>query len=158
MPDSDSDILLDVSGLQTHFFTDDGVVKAVDGVDLTVRQGEMLCVVGESGCGKSVTARSILQIVGEPGRVVGGTMNFSPDGDGDPVDLAQLDPKGSKIRSIRGNDIAMIFQEPMTSLSPVGATSSSAASKSAIRIAVRPSRRTARSNAASARTVRSANT
>ena len=119
MPDSDSDILLDVSGLQTHFFTDDGVVKAVDGVDLTVRQGEMLCVVGESGCGKSVTARSILQIVGEPGRVVGGTMNFSPDGDGDPVDLAQLDPKGSKIRSIRGNDIAMIFQEPMTSLSPV---------------------------------------
>jgi oligopeptide/dipeptide ABC transporter ATP-binding protein len=119
MDASASDIVLDVRGLKTHFFTDDGVVKAVDGVDLSVRQGEMLCVVGESGCGKSVTARSILQIVGEPGRVVEGAMDFHPGGADPPVDLAQLDPKGKQIRSIRGNDIAMIFQEPMTSLSPV---------------------------------------
>jgi len=114
-----SNIVLDVSDLKTHFFTDDGVVKAVNGVDLTVRRGEMLCVVGESGCGKSVTAQSILQIVGEPGRVVGGTMRFFPDDADEPVDLAQLDPKGKAIRSIRGNDITMIFQEPLTSLSPV---------------------------------------
>ena len=71
--------VLEVKGLKTHFFLDEGVVKAVDGVDLTVRRGETLCVVGESGCGKSVTARSILQLVDRPGRIVEGEVLLSHD-------------------------------------------------------------------------------
>src|ERR687890_2793280 len=72
-----NDAILEVRGLKTHFFLDEGVVKAVDGVDLKVRRGETLCVVGESGCGKSVTARSILQLVDRPGRIVEGEILFS---------------------------------------------------------------------------------
>jgi oligopeptide/dipeptide ABC transporter ATP-binding protein len=115
------DILLDVRGLRTHFMLDDGVVKAVDGVDLLIRRGATLCIVGESGCGKSVTARSILQIVDPPGQVVGGEIFFQPGGAprGRPIDLAALNPRGREIRAIRGREIAMIFQEPMASLSPV---------------------------------------
>jgi oligopeptide/dipeptide ABC transporter ATP-binding protein len=115
------DILLDVRGLRTHFILDDGVVKAVDGVDLQIRRGATLCIVGESGCGKSVTARSILQIVDPPGRVVGGSIHFRPGGAAGerPIDLAALNPRGHQIRAIRGREIAMIFQEPMASLSPV---------------------------------------
>jgi oligopeptide/dipeptide ABC transporter ATP-binding protein len=132
---ADADLLLEVKGLKTHFFLDEGVVKAVDGVDLEIRRGETLCVVGESGCGKSMTARSILQIVGPPGRIVAGEILFhrqaeaggaNGHGPGRPpgrrpevVDLAALDPRGSRMRDIRGKEIAMIFQEPMTSLSPV---------------------------------------
>ena len=109
--------LLKVTGLATHFATRTGTVKAVDGVSFEVRRGETLCVVGESGSGKSVTARSILQIVDRPGRIVGGSMVLDgPDG---PVDLAQLPPRGKAIREIRGGRIGMIFQEPMSSLSPV---------------------------------------
>ena len=119
-----ADLLLEVTNLKTHFFTDEGVVKAVDGVDLAIERGKTLCVVGESGCGKSVTARSILQIVDPPGRIVGGQILFhgrqTGNGAGpDVVDLAALDPRGSQIRAIRGREIAMIFQEPMTSLSPL---------------------------------------
>ena len=110
--------LLDVRGLKTHFTTDEGTVKAVDGVDLTLRDGRTLCVVGESGCGKSVTARSILQLVTKPGGIVAGEIRFRR-ADDSVVDIASLDPRGREIRSIRGRDIAMIFQEPMTSLSPV---------------------------------------
>jgi peptide/nickel transport system ATP-binding protein len=109
--------LLEVRGLRTHFFTDEGVVRAVDGVDFEIRRGQIVCVVGESGCGKSVTARSILQIVDPPGRVVDGQILL--DQDGGVVDVAALDPRGKAIRRIRGKEIAMIFQEPMTSLSPV---------------------------------------
>src|SRR5215204_713232 len=78
-----NDTLLEVRGLKTHFFLDEGVVKAVDGVDLKIRRGETLCVVGESGCGKSVTARSILQLVDRPGRVVEGEilLSYEPDGE-----------------------------------------------------------------------------
>jgi peptide/nickel transport system ATP-binding protein len=110
-------VLLEVRGLKTHFFLDEGTVHAVDGVDLVVHRGRTLCIVGESGCGKSVTAHSILKLVEPPGRILEGRILLHrPDG---VVDLAALDPKGAEICSIRGNDIAMIFQEPMTSLSPV---------------------------------------
>jgi oligopeptide/dipeptide ABC transporter ATP-binding protein len=120
---ADKDVLLEIKGLKTHFFLDEGIVRSVDGVDLTIERGKMLCIVGESGCGKSITARSILQIVSAPGRVVEGQILFNrqrPDGTGkETIDLAALNPRGSQIRAIRGKDISMIFQEPMTSLSPV---------------------------------------
>ncbi|MCZ8522278.1 MULTISPECIES: ABC transporter ATP-binding protein [Paenibacillus] len=104
--------LLDIRHLQTHFRTEEGVVKAVNDVSLTIREGETVCIVGESGCGKSVTALSILQLVPEPyGRIVGGEIRYGG------ADLLQAGPKD--IRRIRGNEIAMIFQEPMTSLHPV---------------------------------------
>ena len=112
--------------LKTHFFTDEGVVRAVDGVNYTIRRGRTLGIVGESGCGKSVTAQSILRIVPRPGKIVEGEILFHrqrPSGTNgatpDTVDLTQMDPSGKEIRSIRGNEIALIFQEPMSSLSPV---------------------------------------
>ncbi|MFP9139251.1 ABC transporter ATP-binding protein [Devosia sp. XGJD_8] len=109
--------LLEINGLKTYFGTGNPI-RAVDGVDLTVGEGETVCVVGESGCGKSMLARSILRIVSRPGNVVGGSMKFRKS-DGSIVDLASLDPTGEEIRRVRGNEIAMIFQEPMTSLGPV---------------------------------------
>jgi peptide/nickel transport system ATP-binding protein len=110
--------LLSIRGLKTHFALREGLIKAVDGVDLDIHAGKTLCVVGESGSGKSMMARSVLQIVSRPGRVVAGRMAFSRPGK-PPVDIAALDPAGKEIRSIRGRDIAMVFQEPMNSLSPV---------------------------------------
>ncbi len=115
---SGSDVLLEIRGLKTFFFTDEGVVKAVNGVDLTLRQGETLCLVGESGCGKSITARSILQLIDRPGRIVEGAISFCRK-DGRVVDVARMKPTGREVRDIRGNEISMIFQEPMSSLSPV---------------------------------------
>ena len=112
------DALLEVKNLKTHFFTDEGIIKAVDGVDFSIPRGKTLCVVGESGCGKSITARSILQIVDSPGRIVAGEILFHPSEAGT-TDLAKLNPRGKDIRAIRGKDISMIFQEPMSSLSPV---------------------------------------
>lgn len=121
-PDS-SELLLDIRNLKTHFFMDQGVVHALEGVDFTVARGQTIGLVGESGCGKSVTARSILSIVPSPGRVVEGEILFhrqNPDGSGvETIDMAKLDPKGPLARSIRGGAISMVFQEPMTSLSPV---------------------------------------
>ena len=118
-----TETLLEVKNLKTHFPLDEGLVKAIDGVDFSVQRGETLCIVGESGCGKSMTARSILQIVGPPGRIVDGEILFQRPGvNGQPgqvVDMAKMDPKGKEIREIRGKEISMIFQEPMTSLSPV---------------------------------------
>jgi oligopeptide/dipeptide ABC transporter ATP-binding protein len=123
-----NDILLEVKNLQTQFFTDEGVVRAVDGVSYTIRRGRTLGIVGESGCGKSVTAQSILRIVPPPGRIVDGEILFhrqprpgaSTNGMlPDTVDLTQMKPSGKEIRSIRGNEIALIFQEPMSSLSPI---------------------------------------
>jgi peptide/nickel transport system ATP-binding protein len=111
--------LLAIRDLKTHFFTDDGVVRAVDGVSLSIASQETLGLVGESGCGKSVTAYSILRLLPlRTARIVEGSIEFWRR-DGEVVDLAQADPRGDLIRSIRGNEIAMIFQEPMTSLSPV---------------------------------------
>jgi oligopeptide/dipeptide ABC transporter ATP-binding protein len=104
--------LLEIENLQTHFFTSAGVVKAVDGVSYTVDEGETVAVVGESGCGKSVTAMSILRLIPwPPGKIVGGSIRF------DGQDLLQLTEE--EMRNIRGRDIGMIFQEPMTSLNPV---------------------------------------
>jgi oligopeptide/dipeptide ABC transporter ATP-binding protein len=115
-----ADPLLEVSDLKIHFFTDEGVVKAVDGVNLTVERGKTLCLVGESGCGKSVTSRAFMQIIRKPGKIVSGEILFRrkrDDNTEEIVDLAKFDPKGRPIRQIRGKEIAMIFQEPMTSLS-----------------------------------------
>lgn len=104
--------LLDVRNLHTHFFTHDGVVKAVDDVTFSVRRGEVLGIVGESGCGKSVTALSIMRLIASPpGRITSGTITFEGQ------DLLSLSDR--EIREIRGNRIAMIFQEPMTSLNPL---------------------------------------
>jgi oligopeptide/dipeptide ABC transporter ATP-binding protein len=112
--------LLELKELRTHFDTEDGVVKAVDGVNLTIRRGETLGIVGESGCGKSVTAFTIMRLLPRPqGRIAGGEVLFHKK-DGDTVsvvDLAKL--PDDEMRRIRGNRISMIFQEPMTSLNPV---------------------------------------
>jgi peptide/nickel transport system ATP-binding protein len=104
--------LLEVDGLRTWFFTRDGIVRAVDGVSLHVMPGETLAIVGESGCGKSVTALSILRLIPSPPcRIVSGTVNFAGRN--------LLDLSEAEMRDVRGNDISMIFQEPMTSLNPV---------------------------------------
>jgi oligopeptide/dipeptide ABC transporter ATP-binding protein len=111
--------LLDIQNLKTYFDTPDGVVRAVDGVSFAIAPKETLGLVGESGCGKSVTAYSILRLLPlKTSRIVEGQIAFRRR-DGQIVDLSQADPRGDLIRSIRGNEIAMIFQEPMTSLSPV---------------------------------------
>jgi len=104
-------LLLEVRGLKTHFFTRDGVVKAVDGVDLTVEKGQILGLVGESGCGKSVTSMSILRLVADPGRIIEGQVLFHGD------DLLTMPLK--ELRQIRGDRISMIFQQPNSSLNPV---------------------------------------
>ena len=104
--------LLEVNNLKTYFYTDDGIAKAVDDIDYDVDKGETLGLVGESGCGKSVSALSIMRLIPDPpGKIVGGQIFFKGQ------DLAKLDEK--EMQDIRGNDIAMIFQEPMTSLNPV---------------------------------------
>ena len=103
--------LLEIKNLQTFFFTPEGLVKAIAGIDLHINAGETLALVGESGCGKSMTALSILRLVPEPGRIVEGEIRFNDK------DLRHM--PADEIRRIRGNDISMIFQEPMTSLNPV---------------------------------------
>lgn len=120
----DNNVLLEIKDLRVSFPLDEGTVRAVEGVNLTLRRGEVLGVVGESGCGKSITAHSILRIIPQPGRIDAGQILFHTPGQSGAhgngvVDLASLDPTGSEIRSIRGKDIAMIFQEPMSSFSPV---------------------------------------
>jgi peptide/nickel transport system ATP-binding protein len=104
--------VLDVDGLTTCFYTRSGLVKAVDGVSFSLKRGEMLAIVGESGCGKSVTALSLMRLVADPpGRIVGGSVWLAG------VDLLRLDE--AAMRAVRGKEISMIFQEPMTSLNPV---------------------------------------
>ena len=105
---ADKERILEVNNLQTHFGTDEGVVKAVDGVSFHINRGETLAVVGESGSGKSVTSLSIMRLIASPpGRIAGGEMLFEGQ------DLVKKSE--SEMRKIRGNDISMIFQEPMTS-------------------------------------------
>jgi peptide/nickel transport system ATP-binding protein len=115
--------ILGVRDLRTYFFAEEGVVKAVDGASFELHAGRTLGIVGESGCGKSVTARSILRIVERPGRIVSGEIRLRrPGRDGQPegtVDVAQLDPGSRDMRQIRGGEIGLVFQEPMTSFSPV---------------------------------------
>jgi peptide/nickel transport system ATP-binding protein len=116
---------LSVRDLKTYFAQDEGTVKAVDGVSFDLYPGRTLGIVGESGCGKSVTARSILRLVDRPGRIVDGEIHFRRTATngrlaGNPVvDLTKLAPNGPEMRSIRGAEIALIFQEPMSSFSPV---------------------------------------
>lgn len=115
----DDSFLLQIKELQTYFETLDGEVRAVDGVSFQIAPGRTLGLVGESGCGKSVTAASILRLLPKrTSRIVGGEILFQRT-TGDVVDMAQLNPDGAMIRSIRGNEISMIFQEPLTSFSPV---------------------------------------
>ena len=112
------DLLLEVKDLKTYFYTETGVVKAVDGVSFDIKRGEIVGMLGESGCGKSVTGYSILHLINTPGKIVGGQMLFHR-GENDVIDLLKFDPRGDEIRQIRGRDIAMVFQEPMTALDPL---------------------------------------
>ncbi|WP_147804086.1 ABC transporter ATP-binding protein [Alkalicoccus halolimnae] len=110
--------VLEVNNLQTHFFTDSGEIPAVDDISFFIEEGEVLGVVGESGCGKSVTSLSIMGLVPKPpGEIVGGEVLFRQHGDKEPQNLVKLSQK--QMRKIRGNQISMIFQEPMTSLDPL---------------------------------------
>ncbi len=113
-----NDILLDVQGLRTVFDVEGGQVWAVDGASFSVRRGQILAIVGESGCGKSVTAYSILKLITRPGRIVGGKIVLHPKG-GEPIDVTALGEKSDKLYDVRGGLVSMIFQEPMTALSPV---------------------------------------
>jgi peptide/nickel transport system ATP-binding protein len=121
---SDREAILRVRDLKTYFMMDEGVVKAVDGVSFDVHAGRTFGIVGESGCGKSVTVKSVLRIVEAPGQIVHGQILLrrprpdATDG-GEEVDLATLDPRGPEIRLIRGGQIALIPQEPMSSFSPL---------------------------------------
>ena len=103
--------VLDVAGLQTHFFTRAGVVKAVDGVDFSLDRGEVMGLVGESGSGKTVTGFSILGLVDPPGRIVGGSIRYQGE--------ELVGAPDERLRALRGNRIAMIFQDPMMTLNPV---------------------------------------
>src|SRR5215210_1482392 len=103
--------LLEVNNLQTHFPTRAGLVKAVNDVSFYIDEGELLGLVGESGCGKSITALSVMRLISSPGKIVGGSIKFK----GEELTTATAD----RMREIRGDDIAMIFQDPMTSLNPV---------------------------------------
>ncbi len=109
--------ILTIMDLQVAFHLDEGVLRAVDGVSLVIPRGRTLALVGESGCGKSVTAQAVLRLISPPGRITGGAITLHRDG-GD-VELTALDDDGDTIRAIRGREIAIIFQEPMTALSPV---------------------------------------
>ena len=113
------DDLLGITALHTYFSTDEGFVKAVNGVSFDIKKESVFGVVGESGCGKSITAMSVMQLLPKPHGNIHSGQIFFRQRDGKVVDLAQQDPTGPLMRRIRGNEIAMIFQEPMTSLNPV---------------------------------------
>lgn len=124
---AEKDILVKVEDLRTYFFLNEGTVRAVNGADFVIERGKTLGVVGESGCGKSVAARSIMQIVAKPGKIVDGHIWYNQRARGtnngsavtNTIDLAKLSAQGDQARAIRGAEISMVFQEPMTSLSPV---------------------------------------
>jgi len=113
-----NDTVLDVSGLKVYFYTEEGEIRAVDGVSFSMRRGRITALVGESGCGKSVTSYSILRLIQKPGRIVEGSITFSPK-KGSPVDVVALQEDSDDLFDLRGGRISMIFQEPMTALSPV---------------------------------------
>ena len=120
--DNEKKTLLSIRNLKTYFVMDEGTAQAVDGVSFDVREGQVVGVVGESGCGKSVTIKSVLRIVQKPGRIVDGEILWwhrSQDGQEELLDLSQLDAQGKRMRNIRGGEIALIPQEPMASFSPV---------------------------------------
>jgi len=117
---SDANTILEIKNLKTYFFLDSGTVRAVDGVNLKLDRNTTLGLVGESGCGKSVTALSVMRLIqSPPGKITEGQILFRQNVGQKVVDIASLDPRGSEMRSIRGGEIAMVFQEPMTSLNPL---------------------------------------
>jgi oligopeptide/dipeptide ABC transporter ATP-binding protein len=122
----ENSVLVQIKDLHTYFYLAEGVVRAVEGTDLTIRQGKTLGVVGESGCGKSITSLSLMRLVPSPGRIVSGEILYYrsltkvPSSEMvDVIEIHKLDPNGREIRNIRGNQISMVFQEPMTAMSPV---------------------------------------
>jgi oligopeptide/dipeptide ABC transporter ATP-binding protein len=117
---NENKLILDVRDLKIHFHIEQGIVRAVDGVTFKLERGKSLGIVGESGCGKTITALSLMLLYPQPeGRIAGGNIYYYPNGDNKPLDIAKLNPYGRQIRHIRGNEITMIFQEPMMSLNPV---------------------------------------
>ena len=111
------DNILTIDNLHTHFTLDDGVVRAVQGLHLAIPRGGTVCLVGESGCGKSVAALSVLRLISPPGKIVEGKVTlYRPEG---PLELTALEENANELRKVRGKDITMVFQEPMTSFSPV---------------------------------------
>ena len=118
MPDH-ADVLLEIENLEVEFQTIDGVVKVIDGVDLSIHRGESVALVGESGSGKSVTAMSILRLLREPPARISGSIRLHHGNDKPVTHLDSIDPAGREIQAIRGSEVAMIFQEPMRALSPV---------------------------------------
>lgn len=121
---ADGDIVLAIEDLRVYFNTEEGEVRAVDGVDFSMRRGRIMALVGESGCGKSVTSYSILRLVQKPGQIKTGQILFYPSNKNgetadSPIDITALPEKSEAIYELRGGQISMIFQEPMTALSPV---------------------------------------
>ena len=124
MPAND-ELIVEIKNLRTYFYLPEGIVRAVDGVDLEIRRGQTIGVVGESGCGKSMTALSLLRLVPAPGQIEDGeilyyrTLRHNGSSVVDVINLTKLDPNGREMRSIRGDQISMVFQEPMTAMLPV---------------------------------------
>ncbi len=117
-PGTGGDVVLDFRELRVHFYTEEGEIRAVDGVSFSMRRGRITALVGESGCGKSVTSYSILRLIQKPGKIVGGSITFTPK-EGAPVEITSLAENSEGLFDLRGGKISMIFQEPMTALSPV---------------------------------------
>jgi peptide/nickel transport system ATP-binding protein/oligopeptide transport system ATP-binding protein len=119
-PAKNGKTILEIKDLKTYFHMEDTVVRAVDGVSVDLDRNTTLGLVGESGCGKSVTARSVMQLIqSPPGKIESGEILLRREGGAEPVDIVKLDPKGLTMRNIRGGEISMVFQEPMTSLNPL---------------------------------------
>ncbi len=120
---NNNDVLVEIQDLRVEFELRAGIVRGVDGVSFNINRGETLGVIGESGCGKSITARAILQMIPKPGRIANGQVLYHRRAKGstqtDIINISKLDPDGETIREIRGGEIGMIFQEPMSSLTPV---------------------------------------
>ncbi len=113
------DVILSVNDLKTEFAVGKKRVHAVNGVTFELKRGKTLCIVGESGCGKSQTAHSIMQLLASNGYIAGGSINYIPTPDAEPIEISKMKRNGKQIRLIRGSEIAMIFQDPMSSLNPV---------------------------------------
>ncbi len=122
----EDNVLAEIKNLRTYFYLAEGIVRAVDGVDLTIKQGRTLGIVGESGCGKSITALSLMQLVPSPGKIVEGEINYyrtihktEAGSTADIIEITKLKPNSREMRAIRGNHISMVFQEPMAAMLPV---------------------------------------
>src|SRR5690606_20441210 len=120
MAQASNDIILEIKNLKTYFYLEKSTVRALDGVDLILPRKSTLGLVGESGCGKSVTAMSIMRLIQTPpGKIIEGEINLHRKKTGEVVDITKLDPRGAVMRDIRGGEIAIVFQEPMMSLNPL---------------------------------------